>query len=117
MDDSAPQNYWVVQQTADEIRDPENAPAVSVPPFLLSRNRMQLLNTLSIYGERGASRQVARVLYMNDVALAIWREMRQELRRARHMFPSAAICDSSDWSATQRRPCGLQSYIGLSHPQ
>jgi hypothetical protein len=75
VDDSAPQNYWVVQQTADEIRDPENAPAVSVPPFLLSTNRMQLLNTISIYGERGASRQVARVLYMNDVALAIWREM------------------------------------------
>jgi hypothetical protein len=75
VDHSGPQNYSVVQQTADEIRDPQNAPAVSVPPFLLSRNRMQLLNTLSIYGERGGSRQVARVLYMNEVALAIWREM------------------------------------------
>ena len=75
MDQSALQNYSVVQQTADEIRDPENAPAVSVPPFLLSRNRMQLLNTLSIYGERGASRHIARVLYMNNIALAIWREM------------------------------------------
>jgi hypothetical protein len=102
MDQPAPQNYSIVQQTADEIRDPENAPAMSVPPFLLSRNQMQLLNTLSIYGERGASRHVARVLYMNDVALAIWRDMGKNFDGARHMFPSAAICDSSDWSPAQR---------------
>lgn len=88
-----PQNYFVIQQNAADLGDPENSPAVSVPPFLLSSDRMRLLNILSIYGERGTSRHVARLLYMNEVALGIWREMgkQAEVSGTRFRPPPSAI--------------------------
>ena len=68
-------NYTVVSQDADEVQDIQNAPAFSMPRFLVERNQMGLLPTISIYAERGTDRSNVRMLYMNDAALHLWKEM------------------------------------------
>jgi hypothetical protein len=68
-------NYTVIAQNAAELQDIQNAPAVSMPRFLVEHGRMGLVPTISIYGERGTDRDKARLLYMNAAALRIWKEM------------------------------------------
>lgn len=70
-------NYTIVAQDVDEVRDIENSPAVSMARFLNEHERMKLLPTISIYAERGSDRTQVRLLYMNAVALRIWKEMGQ----------------------------------------
>lgn len=68
-------NYQVVAQSADEVQDIENAPAVSMVPYLLKSGQISLLTTISVYSLRGASREQVRLLYMNAVAIQVWEEM------------------------------------------
>ncbi len=68
-------SYDVLSQTAIEIADLENAPAVAIGPYLLKTKQIDLLRVISIYAERGDSREQLRLLYMNTPALALWREM------------------------------------------
>lgn len=68
-------NYQVVAQSADDIQNIENAPAISMGPYLLKSGQTSLLTTISIYSHRGESREQIRLLYMNAVAMQIWKEM------------------------------------------
>jgi hypothetical protein len=68
-------NYEIVVQSAEEVLDTQNAPAVSMGPYLVDSGQTQLLTTISIYSERGESREQVRLLYMNAVALRVWRAM------------------------------------------
>jgi hypothetical protein len=68
-------NYRVVAQSAEEVRDTGNAPAVSMGPYLLASGQIELLTKISIYSQRGESREQVRLLYMNAEALLIWNAM------------------------------------------
>jgi hypothetical protein len=58
-------NYEIVAQSAEEVQDINNAPAVSVGPYLLESGQTYLLTRISIYSQRGENRQQVRLLYMN----------------------------------------------------
>ncbi|MGA7316140.1 MAG: hypothetical protein WBX22_19465 [Silvibacterium sp.] len=79
-------NYEIVAQSAKEVQDTQNAPAVSMGPYLIESGQTPLLTTISIYSERGESREQVRLLYMNAVALRIWKAMgkRPNLIGAQH---------------------------------
>ena len=62
-------------QSAEEVQDTQNAPAVSMGPHLIESGQTQLLTTISIYSQRGESREQIRLLYMNAVALRVWKAM------------------------------------------
>ena len=68
-------NYHIVAQSANDVQDIENAPAVSMVPYLLKSGQIRLLTTISVYSRRGESREQLRLLYMNSVAIQIWEEM------------------------------------------
>jgi hypothetical protein len=68
-------SYEVLSQTAAEVADLGNAPAIAIGPYLLSTEQTHLLRVISIYAKRGDSREQFRLLYMNAPALALWREM------------------------------------------
>jgi hypothetical protein len=68
-------SYCVLSQTAAEVADLGNAPAVAIGPYLLRTDQTHLLRVISIYAKRGDSREQLRLLYMNAPALALWREM------------------------------------------
>lgn len=70
-----PMNYEIVAQNADEVQDLENAPPFSMGPYLVKTGQMELMTRISIYSERGASRDQVRLLYMNASALFVWRAM------------------------------------------
>ena len=69
------QNYTIIMQCADDLRNIENAPAVSMGPYLLGSGRTDLLTTISVYSLRGETCEQLRLLYMNEEALGVWREM------------------------------------------
>ena len=68
-------SYTVIAQSAEEVQDIENAPSVSMGPYLIVSEQMRLLTTISVYSLRGNSREQARLLYMNATALRIWKDM------------------------------------------
>jgi hypothetical protein len=61
--------------------------------YLLESGQTQLLTTISIYSQRGESREQIRLLYMNAAALLIWEAMgkRPRLIGAQHRPPEAAL--------------------------
>jgi len=67
--------YSMVVQTVEEVRVVDNAPGVSMWPYLLASAQTQRMNTISIYQEAGSTAEKMRFLYLNDVALALWGEM------------------------------------------
>jgi hypothetical protein len=73
-------NYEIVAQSAEEVQDTQNAPSVSMGPYLIESGQTQLLTTISIYSERGESREQVRLLYMNTVALRVWKAMGKKPR-------------------------------------
>lgn len=77
LDQSAhdPGAYKLVVQSAAEVSDLESSPAISMAEYLTRTRQLDLRNTISIYGERGDSRDSLRLLYMNDVALRVWGQM------------------------------------------
>jgi hypothetical protein len=88
-----PANYRVIAQDADEVRDLQNAPAISMSHFITATDQTRLLTTLSIYSERGASEDEVRFLYMNEVAFSIWKSMGKAptVVGSRHRPPSIAL--------------------------
>lgn len=70
-----PLNYSILQQSAKELRETENSPSVSMWPYLVDSAQTQLINTISIYSERGDTAERARLLYMNAAALDVWKRM------------------------------------------
>jgi hypothetical protein len=68
-------NYQIVAQSAEDIQDIENAPAVSMEPYLHQSGQTSMLRTISIYSLRGESSEQMRLLYMNPAAVRIWEEM------------------------------------------
>ena len=54
------------------VQNTQNAPSVSMGPYLIESGQTRLLTKISIYSERGESREQVRLLYMNAVALQVW---------------------------------------------
>lgn len=67
--------YGTIAQTASEVQDVQNSPAISMGPYLIISGQTELLRSISVYSERGKSREQLRLLYMNVVALGVWRAM------------------------------------------
>jgi len=86
-------NYSVVAQSVDDLRDAANSPSISMGPYLISTNQTRLLTILSIYSTRGNSREQVRILYMNETALRLWKEMgkRIVILGVRHRPPHEAL--------------------------
>ncbi len=68
-------SYNVLAQTAAEVADLGNAPAVAIGPYLLKTGQTRLLRVISIYAKRGDSQERLRLFYMNAPALALWKKM------------------------------------------
>jgi len=68
-------SYHILSLTAAEVGDLGNAPAVAITPYLLETEQTPLLRVISIYAQKGDSRDRFRFLYMNAPALALWNEM------------------------------------------
>ena len=68
-------NYTIVAQDAVEVQDIQNAPAISMGAFLRAAGKMNIFPAISIYTRDGYDRKHARLLYMNAVALRIWKLM------------------------------------------
>jgi hypothetical protein len=68
-------NYQIVAQSAEDVKSVENAPAVSMEPYLIKSGQTSLLRTLSIYSLRGENSEQIRLLYMNAPAIQIWKQM------------------------------------------
>ena len=68
-------NYGTIAQNASEVQDVQNSPAISMGPYLIISGLTELLRSISVYSERGKSREQVRLLYMNAAALGIWRAM------------------------------------------
>ena len=68
-------NYRIIAQSAEDVQNIENAPAVSMGPYLLQSGQTPLLRTISIYSLRGESREQIRLLYMNAEAIQVWEKM------------------------------------------
>jgi hypothetical protein len=86
-------NYTVIAQNTHEVQDVQNAPSVSMGPYLITSDKTDLLKTLSVYSQRGNSREQIRLLFMNAIALGIWRAMGKQARLvgAEHRPPRTAL--------------------------
>ena len=68
-------NYQIVTQSAEDVQNIQNAPAVSIGPYLIESGQDGLLREISIYSLRGESREQLRLLYMNATAIRVWKGM------------------------------------------
>jgi DNA-binding protein H-NS len=68
-------NYQIVAQSAEDVQNIQNAPAVSIGPYLNESGQNRLLTAISIYSLRGESREQVRLLYMNATAIRVWKGM------------------------------------------
>ena len=86
-------NYRIIAQSESDVRDIQNAPAISMSSFITESDQTKLLTTLSIYSQRGETRDQVRLLYMNDVAFSIWKTMGKEAKvvGSQHRPPSTAL--------------------------
>jgi len=73
--DAIAPKYQIVVQSAVDVQNVENAPAVAMGPYLLESGQTSLLRTISIYSAQGDSREQIRLLYMNAPAIRLWEEM------------------------------------------
>jgi len=85
--------YSVIAQSAEDVQNIQNAPAISMGPYLIQSDQVKLLTTLSIYAQRGGSRDQVRLLYMNAAALHLWEAMGNKPRiiAALHRPPKTAL--------------------------
>jgi hypothetical protein len=85
--------YGTIAQTASDIQDVQNSPAISMGPYLIISGQTELLRTISVYSERGKSSEQVRLLYMNAVALGVWRAMgkRTHIIKAQKRPPRSAL--------------------------
>jgi len=88
-----PLNYDVVSQSADDVQDTQNAPAISMGAYLVESHQARLLTTISIYSAPGTTRDQIRLLYMNAVGLLVWQTMGRcpNLISAQHRPPRSAL--------------------------
>ena len=88
-----PARYWTISQSREDLADVENSPSVSMWNYLLASAQTQLLNQISIYVQRGTTSNQTRLLYMNDVALELWKRMGKNIKVTGrgHRPPRAAI--------------------------
>jgi hypothetical protein len=86
-------NYEIVAQSLEEVRDIQNAPPVSMGAYLVKSGQTKLFNKISIYSKRGDSLEQVRLLYMNADALLIWKAMgkRPTLIGSQHRPPQTAL--------------------------
>jgi hypothetical protein len=68
-------DYTIVAQDATEVKDRQNAPAISMGPFLIASGQMDILPAISIYKRHGYDRRYRCLLYMNAAALRVWKAM------------------------------------------
>lgn len=88
-----PLNYEIVAQSADEVQDIRNAPALSMGAYLEESGQARLLTTISIYSQLGDSREQIRLLFMNTAAFLVWEAMDKhpKLIGAQHRPPKTAL--------------------------
>ena len=67
--------YEIVAQSAEEVQSVDNAPAISMGPYLLKSGKSELLTVISVYSLRGETRDQVRLLYLNSAAMEIWKQM------------------------------------------
>src|SRR5258708_14477249 len=86
-------NYRIIAKREGEVRDIQNAPAISMSYFITESNQTKLLTTLSIYSQRGETSDQVRLLYMNDVAFSVWKAMGKEPKviGSQHRPPSTRL--------------------------
>ena len=86
-------NYRIIAQSASEVRDIQNAPAISMSSFITESDQTKLLRTVSIYSQRGETSDQVRLLYMNDAAFSVWKAMGKEptVIGSQHRPPSTAL--------------------------
>ena len=86
-------DYTIVAQDAIEVRDVQNAPAVSMGAFLTAIGVMNIFPTISIYTRDGYDRKHTRLLYMNAAALHVWKTMGMHPRQIgrQHRPPRSAV--------------------------
>ena len=86
-------NYEIVAQSADEVQDIRNAPALSMGAYLEETGQARLLTSISIYSQLGDGREQIRLLFMNSVAFLIWEAMGKHPRLigAQHRPPKTAL--------------------------
>ena len=70
-----PPGYHIIAQSVEDVLNVENAPAISMEPYLQESGQIDLLRTISIYSLRGDNREQIRLLYMNTAAIRVWRQM------------------------------------------
>jgi hypothetical protein len=63
--------YGTIVQTASDVQDVQYSPAISMGPYLIISGQTELLRSISVYSERGKSRDQVRILYMNAAALSV----------------------------------------------
>ena len=85
--------YELVAQSAEEIQSIDNAPAVSMGPYLLKSGKSELLTVISVYSLRGENRDQVRLLYSNSAAMKIWKQIGKtpKIIGARFRHPCTAI--------------------------
>jgi hypothetical protein len=86
-------NYSVLAQNRDEMLDAANSPSLTIWPYLLQTDQTKLLNSISIYTDKGTSREQARLFYMNATALKLWGEMQRPITiiGTQHRPPKSAV--------------------------
>jgi hypothetical protein len=86
-------NYRIIAQSKSEVRDIQNAPAISMSHFITESDQTKLLRTVSIYSQRGETSDQVRLLYMNDAAFSVWKAMGKEptVIGSQHRPPSTAL--------------------------
>jgi hypothetical protein len=86
-------NYTVIAQNRDEMLDAANSPSLTIWPYLLQSEQTRLLNSLSVYTDKGTSREQARLFYMNATAVKLWQEMKRPATviGTQHRPPKTAV--------------------------
>jgi hypothetical protein len=60
--------YGTIAQTARDVQDVQNSPTISMGPYLIVSGQTELLRSISVYSERGKSReQVDLALEIADI--------------------------------------------------
>ena len=85
--------YRIIAQSESEVRDIQNAPAISRSSFITESGQTKLLRTVSIYSQRGETSDQVLLLYMNDAAFSVWKAMGKDPKvvGSQHRPPSTAL--------------------------
>jgi hypothetical protein len=90
--------YGTIAQTTSDLQDVRNSPAISMGPYSSSSRQTELLRSISVYSERGKSREQVRLLYMNAAALGVLEGYGQAHSHHRRTKEAAANCPARVWA-------------------